>query len=655
MPRTLPWIAVLALAGLAVAPADLAQTQEDLVSEEVRELTERLVQERFANRVPLQLFAPLVRSSSKATTEVYLLNLTTLPVPVSLHYYDRSRNRSSVGSLQLEPRTHQTLDLTPYIEPAPGLGGYIGVSFEGDNDTLQCWTVHRSGAEAFETPCTNPAKLQSNRSVGFWGIPATETRTSPHLALFNVGASRLPYRARLLNQGFSVDHQGSIEPGQIAYIEVPLKLRRAGAVEIDHEGTPADLIVSGIWQGNKAGGAIPILEAGNIPAVADYHGFALGQLSAAPAVTAFNQGAEAASVEIRAIDASTGQVLRQRTMRLEGREVRTWPMTELFKGLALTGVRLQIVSPGQVLANANALGAEGQSIELALFPAESAHGGGTYPLPALSSADVKFSAVNLSDEEITILGQAFWEGGSYALEPIVIPARVARTVDFRTLAAEARPDLLGRTLDPGYRRGYFKWLARGRQDSLIGRTEVFIPGSTDRFGFNCFGCCWQYPSGSLLPTTVSFLPGQTVGFQACVTFNTCGGNLGPYPTFVNYVVSPAPFSWDGSNVTASAAASDTLQFQGTEDEVGAQCVQRERTIAGAGKADTCDHHLNNGQVWRLDTPCSQQVSGYNRCLGCEVCCLSIKNHGECRLVNQTLVNSQYNSCQTLCQVDLGCP
>lgn len=225
--------------------------------------------------------------------------------------------------------------------------------------------------------------------------------------------------------------------------------------------------------------------------------------------------------------------------------------------------------------------------------------------------DVATTITNVGPTPARLVAQIFWEGGAYALAPLTLAPGATQSFEPFLLALEGPPDLLGRRLDLGYRGGFFKWLSQDKDAQLLGRTFVRGPGSLDRVGFNCFGCCWEMPTGEVVPSEVNLLPGQSAAFEACVSYSTCSGELGPFSVTPASLTVPAPFTWDGSIVTVSAPAQKVLSFQSTAQEVRVECTTRTRAIYGSGTAKACrvllkkSHDANS--FWSDGAACTAQV------------------------------------------------
>lgn len=225
---------------------------------------------------------------------------------------------------------------------------------------------------------------------------------------------------------------------------------------------------------------------------------------------------------------------------------------------------------------------------------------------------------------------------------------------------EHKPDLLGRTLDPEYTRGFLKWSARSGSKTLVARTEARPRQGRDTFGFNCTSCCGEVPSGLVVPSTVEFFVGATPSFQTAAQIDTCNGSMGPFPTTATSLTTPTPFSWNGAIVGASAPAKETASFHGMEEGTfpGTVCVYQQMPIFGLGGPDSCKTLLKKVhkpiESWSNSQACTQQVGSEppnKKCERCNACCSGQRAYRLCRHQNQEAVEHEYQVCQGLCLVD----
>ena len=201
-----------------------------------------------------------------------------------------------------------------------------------------------------------------------------------------------------------------------------------------------------------------------------------------------------------------------------------------------------------------------------------------------------------------------------------------------------------------------QWLAQDGRQTLMARTRV--PTRTGSVDIQCFGCCWQMPTGEVIPQVVDFAVGESPSMIACVTYSTCDGQMGPYPTYPATITSPSPFSWDGRTVTATAATTEDLFFTSYESEVRISCQERERMVGGKGTAQACRGFLKKTHdptgFWSASKACTQQVGDLPRsskCGACRQCCTAVFSYYSCQRKNLDLISSDQRTCLFLCELD----
>ncbi len=373
-------------------------------------------------------------------------------------------------------------------------------------------------------------------------------------------------------------------------------------------------------------------------------------------------------MQLELLDATTGQTLATEVARAGSNETAVFDLGKLAAGagtdLRQLPRRLRLTGWPVSVASGWAMSPDGAMLELPWFPARDAHAGGSYPIPDLARHEVITQLVNLGEEASEVAVQISWNGGTYAYGPFLVPAGGARRLDLGAMALAGEPDLLGRTLDPQIPQGFLHWTVLGGSRSLIARTEARRLDGEDHFGFNCFGCCWQLPDGEVVPAAPSFLPGQTVAMQACLTYSTCSGEMGPYSTPPLRLTVPAPFSWNGRQVSASAPASADLLFEGSAPRVDLSCDTRSQPIYGAARPTTCLKLLKTTRrasgSWSVAEACTIQlgsVSVAQKCSACGECCDAIYSYTLCQGGPEAMgeADAARLTCRTLCAVDWQCP
>jgi len=318
-------------------------------------------------------------------------------------------------------------------------------------------------------------------------------------------------------------------------------------------------------------------------------------------LTLANPSARSQTATVSAYDPASGRRLGRITLAVGSETVETVSLATLLGSLGSTrpsAVRITVEhggSPRSLLVSGARLGRSGQVEGIAFFQNGQAHHNGTYPLLNVSRGAVSTTWLNLGASTAKVVAQLDWEGGgSYALPEISIAPGASHRLDFAVLIRKAKPDLLGRKPDRAFRKGFFRWSARGGSQELLARTEV-EPTEGGRFGFNCAGCCVEFPYGAIEPGSATFLVGSSASFVAGEYRNTCsGGLLGPFSASSPTLTVPSPFSWNGSTLRASSPGSGTLSFTATAtryEVISGICTTFTDTVAGSGTGNPFDFSI----------------------------------------------------------------
>lgn len=323
----------------------------------------------------------------------------------------------------------------------------------------------------------------------------------------------------------------------------------------------------------------------------------------------------------------------------------------------IPSLRLRVTNdaPG-VLVRGKLAWRDGSTTPVPLYDADVAHMNGTYPLPDPESHRVETTILNLGTEPSRVIAQVTWSGGTHALGPFEIAPGELLRLEPSSLAEEKSADVLGRTLDPRHPAGVLKWTVASGSTTLLGRTSarptdpVDGEAQADRFGFDCFGCCWQTPRGEVVPSLVELAQGQTASLEACVTYDTCSGVMGPYPTAVHTSVVPPELSWTGSRVTMNTAVDAELEFEGFEYQTSPGCLVFWKGIFGRARAEGCEFTFN---PFGYDPaiPCTHQTNGI--CIACRACCHNIYQQEVCKGRREDVLRGDREACLTHCTTDLG--
>ncbi|MGH7562129.1 MAG: hypothetical protein ACRENB_14045, partial [Gemmatimonadales bacterium] len=616
--------APLVLLALPLCAADLKT-----VSRAVEQEAERLRAERQALAQPIDLFCPFYSVRGQRSTDLFLLNTTADPLQVDLSALAGDGSSLPLGRYLIEGSQHLFLSMRQLL-PADGTGpeqGSVRASLLGDADSLAAWAVLRGGRQAFEIPFVTPADIGSQTLLSFWdatlagrGEPSEVEfqllNSTPEPVSFSLelGSGRRPLRTM----------GGTLPPGARQQLEVPHSLRMRGWARLTHDGDPGALLGVGLVRGSDYLMALELVTPAGARKGLHFEAIRLprelerGSTLPETVVSLLNTGEKTQVATLELLDQDSGAVLWERSIHLDPWEVRSESIrrgqgegTMIVSGEARLRVRSD--EPTLLVRGTSTLAA-GELVDLAFFAAADAHTGGTYPLPDPQRYAVSTWVVNLGTEASTVVAQLFWAGGTYSVGPVVVAAGGSHRFEIADLLARSTPDLLGRRPDPLHPQGVLKWIVQRGSHELIGRTEVRRRDGSDSVGFNCFGCCWQIPSGLIVPSEVSFLPGELPPFEAAVQFNTCSGLLGPFGTSYDSATVPYPFTWDGSVIGASGGGDEDIRFEGIEEEIPfGICPPRQKGIFGIGRAKTCQK-LHNPNNYKANQTCPPQTDSCQECL-----------------------------------------
>lgn len=584
--------------------------------------------ERWAKAEQLEMAAPVYRVVDGMESTIFLINNTTIPIEVELRAHAPAGDVLPLGTFYAEPNRHLAVELSDLLIGHEDLfgRGSLTATFLGDSAAIQAWVVLRQGEEVAELAFEVVAPGHRQHLVSFW--PATRRAaidSKPHYYLFNASDLPLAFSAKIASGPETIarwnDHlkpreRREISPAEISGLD-------AGWIEITTHGAAAAWAATGLFEGPGLR-VLPFVTAGEVDQGNEYHAVRI-PAAADTVFNFFNPEPKALEVNLDLLDFDSGALLETVSLTLEHHEVRSASLYELFGvGRSSGELRLRLQATDPFLVTGGSFSSEGAFTDIAIFPAAKAHKNGRYPLPELEHTDVVTTLVNLGDEPAQIGGQISWNTGTWAFGPIELGPREARRLNIRDLAKNGSADVLGRSLDPSYAGGFLKWTTLSGSTDLIARTEAQPHGLEDSFGFNCFGCCYELSRGVVVPSSVSFLPGQTPTFQSCLTIEDCAGSTGPFPTSPLSISSPSPFSWNGTSVGASAAAARVLSFDGEGPRVTVtQCQSSMMPIFADGDADTCKALLG---PYDQSKGCDLQTSN---CSDCYSCCENIRKKADC--------------------------
>ncbi|HEX2252277.1 MAG TPA: hypothetical protein VHQ65_03310 [Thermoanaerobaculia bacterium] len=581
-----------------------------------------------------------------------LLVISTLPDPVAveLEAYRPSGERLPLGEYTVPPSQPLRVDLgellASVVAPAP-FRGSLRLSFIGDEKALAAWLVQYHGRQVLELPLQVPSSAPTSWT-SFFDLP----KLRPHADAFvyvlaNHSTASVSYRIRLGRRNGKEERlAGTVAPGaQIVLSPRTGSLPRGferGWLVVEHDGAPGDLVASGFLTGALA--ALPMLPANEI-LKRSYQAIRIPPADAGSSISILLFSPQKqAQVILSMVSAEGGTTTARRTVTVLPGEPEAVDIVKLFALTPAGEWRLQVTADAPIAVSGFHRSASGSVLDLAFFPDAYGHGTGSYPLPDPTTHEVFTTLVNVGSEPASVVGQIFWPGGSYALDPLEVPAGSSRRISHSEILAAATPDAVGRTIPGELRSGLFRWAATGDAD-LIARTEARPLSGDDVYGFNCKNCCEQMPFGVILPGDVELRAGEFVGLQAAYYYETCTGNLmGPYPITQPQVKHvPAPFSWDGSALTVEPAADDEIGF---EHEVWARseiCYGFWWNIWKWVFGQACSRTFL--EPWSSSTACIQQTAN---CSSCHQCCAAQQAFWTCKKKNGDIVRREHETCVYLC-------
>lgn len=280
-----------------------------------------------------------------------------------------------------------------------------------------------------------------------------------------------------------------------------------------------------------------------------------------------------------------------------------------------------------------------------------------YPIPALDEHDVTTTVINLGTETAELTAHLQYSHGEYALAPVEVPAGASVVFDFRQIARDGVPDLLGRTFEANDRPAFFYWSSRRGSHQLVARTLVQGDGRPDFYGFNCTTCCPEAPWGDIIPTSIAFNVGAAPSFQAVEYVSTCNGVTGPFAIFPASRTFSSPINWTGSQVSSVGYTNQSVSFTESVVRIGFDCLKRLGEIFGIGDVvvDECldEHGPEDYDPRGSAGGCPAQSASCNECFGC---CEQLQAVGDCRCdelpgqsgCTPTLLQEACRECKTTC-------
>jgi hypothetical protein len=630
--------------------------------------------ERRAAARRLAVDVPFYSIVDGMETTLFLMNNVSDPIVVDLTVRNHEDRELALGQFVIEPLNHEEIALSQLLlgfEREFGSGS-VRCELLGDVDTLQGWAVvSDERGESFELPFATAEGFESNRLRGFWDWAAPGLGALSTLDLHLLNTTDQVVRARLEVRSANPGTSSALElaPREHMKLEIEPGSRllegSVGSLELRHDGAPGAVLGVAIGRGPSLVQAVELFDPEASPSSSRYESLPLPQVDGNEAaggsrtetkawVTLFDDTDVSQRVAIEILDGSNGSLLGDASVHLRAGSVRTIPLTGLIDRSRRTDgpLRLRVrAETAPLRVRGGVVLADGSISDLAFFAYEDAHGRGTYPLPNLERYETVTTLVNLGDEDALIGVQVHWRRGTYALGPLTVPARGVYRIDLEKMSESAAPDVLGRELDRRRPDGVLKWTVMKGSNRLIGRTEARRRNGEDRFGFNCFGCCWENAFASIEPGLVEFTPGESRSFQSCLTYNDCSGTMGPYPVTPETTTVPSPFSWDSSTITAFSAADAGIEFGVQFQETSVTCTVFLKWLFGRGRAELCQETFNPRGYKPQGTEeqtCAMQTES---CFECRACCENIFQMLLCQGKNLDVITSNRRECLQICELD----
>ena len=458
-----------------------------------------------------------------------------------------------------------------------------------------------------EIPFSVASQFQSTTLRSFWDRQPLRHMANgvPTYAVMNTASIPLTFSVTIEAGSESSLSNYRLQPNARRVLTMPQNAE-SGSLVIEHQGLPGELVGAGWLEGSGLVAPLPMVDPATLQS-SKYHALRVpttGWLRTW--LTLFNPTVRSQTAKLSAYDPVSGARLARITQTVGAETVETVSLVTLLGNLGSTRpqeVRITVDHPGSprsLLVSGAKLSSSGQVRSIPIFQDSQAHHNGTYPLLNGSRGSVSTTWLNLGEAPAKVVAQLDWEGGgSYALPEITIAPGASYRLDFAELIQEAKPDLLERKLNNAYQKGFFRWSARGGSRRLLARTEVG-PAEGGQFGFNCTGCCLEFPYGAIEPGSATFPVGSSASFVAGEYRNTCsGGLLGPYHASSPTLTVPSPFTWNGFTLRASGPGSGTLSFTATAtryEVISGICMMFTDTVADSAPSTSTKVEIISADV-----------------------------------------------------------
>ena len=644
---------------------------------------QRFVARQRASALPRNLVVPAWSIAGDDESDLFLVSKITDPLPIDIFAMNADGQQLYLGQQLLPPSRGETLSLRKLLGASARefSDGWLRLDYAGDKNTLQAWVVIRSHRQVFEVPFMSQEKMAGSEYYSFWSMlmaeepvidaPVMTDRESPRFSRGAAERARAEYRVMnnsaapvgvtmTNSQGTRAARVESFRLGAWASRTVIVSEGQGsknGWLRLVHDGAPGSVAAVGLYRKDALLAYIPVVPAAELkngPKFEILH-MPEGRDGAGPSravVTLFNSGETAQEVTVSVVSSSDGTEIGSRKVALAPRQVSPVDLRPLLGARTGIGTRIRISGTSEYLmVDGSAASRSGELLDMSVHSFASAHKSGTYPIPDLAQYDVRTTIVNLSDEPSQIIAQYFWDDGVYAVPIFSVPPNGTAVLDPKVLAASGRRDAAKRLMDANGQHMALKWSVRSGSHELLGRTEASPVGSADGFGFNCGGCCPQFPVGEIVPGEVELGPGDFPSFETVSWWQTCTGTIGPWYSNVIGDSVPSPFSWDYFNLAVSNGADDDIGAGVEEEKLGDSCFVSTRRFWNWGRGKACDK-VHNPNGYSASQQCTQQTSN---CTACVACCLALYNAKVCKGGDPNgLPLSERQACEGNCATDFNC-
>jgi len=616
-----------------------------------------------------QLVLPFFEATTTRYPSLLLLNRFAEPLVVEIEVLGLGGESLNLGSYTVPARDFVRVDLHHEVEPFPSFQrGALRILYFGDTGMLQGWVLYRGEGEVMEQVLLNPDEYAASDLVSYWDAVAGSE--IPVYAFHNIASHPVAVSLQTRLSGGAWRHETRVIAASGTLLFRPVEHAGApttGVMHIRIRGPLPSVLISATAHGPAGSTVMPIVPTTILADARVFESMPIsrgaterenlvnpmaGETSISLADTRIGGMPQRVYVEV--LSARSGQTEATLEMQIAAGSVRVLDLEELLAEAGPIGEwRLRVESAEGALLVRVVARQRGQTglLEVPVFDVNEGHSSGQYPMLAIREYNSTAVFVNLGILPVTILGHISSRGEDFALVPFEVPAKATRALNFDSILETQPEDILGRSFPADFERAFFQWTARGARRTVLARMVVSKRGDAESFGFNCFGCCEEFPVGGTLPDDVAFDLGEAPGFQTAEWIATCAGTMGPYYISPNSLSYSSPISWDSHTVASSAYTNQDVSFQASGSYMWIDCSVRTRTVFGGGNVTVDRCQRQNNPDHDPAKSCFQQAAS---CSSCYSCCEKQKQVGYCRCrSNQVCRNLSQASCGTCKQACFG--